>query len=96
MPMLGTFHGSDLYHAFGNFGPVPIPTQTIQKYYISFVNTLDPNGLGIGAPLIEWPQYTVEDPVLVNFRKNENTLLNDTFRMEAFDFLTEHPHAFRI
>ncbi|KAJ5212959.1 hypothetical protein N7449_000128 [Penicillium cf. viridicatum] len=41
-PVLGTFHGSDLLQVF--FGILPnYASDAFHAYYISFVNSLDPN-----------------------------------------------------
>jgi hypothetical protein len=50
-PVLGTFHASDILTTYGI-----IPTfasASIQKYYISFFNTMDPNEGTTG--LLNWP-----------------------------------------
>ncbi|KAF5874933.1 putative lipase 4 protein [Botrytis fragariae] len=40
-PILGTFHGSDIGVVYGQ--SLGFPQQSIQKYYLNFLHTLDPN-----------------------------------------------------
>jgi carboxylesterase type B len=47
-PILGTVHASDI---FVDFGFLPgFPQISIQSYYLSFINTLDPNSGTVGLP----------------------------------------------
>ncbi|KAF7892326.1 uncharacterized protein EAF01_010406 [Botrytis porri] len=52
-PILGTFHGSDIGVVYGR--SLGFPQQSIQKYYLNFLYTLDPNrgadrlGYGYGS-----------------------------------------------
>ena len=53
-PILGTFHASDIPVVYGetpNFA-----SESVQKYYISFFNTMDPNQGTTGLP--DWPQWS--------------------------------------
>lgn len=95
-PILGTFHGSDLIYAYADLGSLAVPTETIQSYYIAFVNGLDPNSAGTAAPLIDWPQYTTENPQLLNLLALSNTLTPDTFRTDASDYLSSKISSFRV
>ncbi|EMC95199.1 hypothetical protein BAUCODRAFT_530646 [Baudoinia panamericana UAMH 10762] len=95
-PVLGTFHASDILIAYGDATDVPIPTQAVQQYYISFINSLDPNALGTPAPLITWPQWTTASPQLVNFAAAALSLTPDTFRNAAAQFLATHTASFRV
>lgn len=93
-PVLGTFHASDILTAYGTVQGVP--AQTIQTYYISFINKLDPNALTTAAPLITWPKWTVSAPKLVDFAALGNTLITDDFRKAASDYLASKTTAFRV
>lgn len=95
-PILGTFHASDIIYAYGILGPTPVPTQTIQQYYISFINDLNPNSLGTAAPLINWPQYSTSSPNLVNFLAASNQIIPDTFRESAYNYLKTKTSSFRV
>ena len=95
-PILGTFHGSDLIYAYADLGPLTVPTQTIQSHYIAFVNGLDPNDAGSEPPLIDWPQYTTSNPQLLNLLVASNTLIPDTFRMSASNYLSSKISSFRV
>lgn len=95
-PVLGTFHVSDVIYAFGLLGPAPIPTQSIQRYYISFVNHLDPNALGVSAPLIQWPQWTDSGRGLLNFGLFGNSIIKDDFRETSYQYLSQFRSSFRL
>jgi carboxylesterase type B len=90
-PILGTFHGSDILPAYGTTSGVP--TTTIQSYYISFINTMDPNEGTTGE--IEWPQWS-QGQELVHFQATNNTLLADNFRNATYTFIYENAGSFHI
>ena len=84
IPVLGTFHGSDLLLSYGI---VPGPaTTSIQSYYISFINTMDPNNGTTGQ--IEWPQWNAGQELL-HFDVLSNSLLPDNFTTGVFDFFVD-------
>ncbi|KAH0157602.1 hypothetical protein KCU67_g7841, partial [Aureobasidium melanogenum] len=95
--ILGTFHILDLLVAFGD-GTLEsgLDSQTVQQYYISFVNHQNPNALGTAAPLIDWPQYSTEKPTLLNFATNGLSYLPDTFRAAAGQYLATHSASFHL
>jgi carboxylesterase type B len=95
VPVLGTFHGSDILVAFGTLGPI-VPTQTYQGYIINFINNLDPNSGSTAAPLINWPQYTKANRELVLIGALGNSLLPDTFRKNASDYLEGMTSSLRV
>lgn len=97
-PVLGTFHSSDILEAYGTLGETGVPTETIQTYYISFINNLDPNALTTAAPLITWPQWSnsTGSPQLVDFGATANTLITDNFRSGAYDYISVKTSAFRV
>lgn len=94
-PVLGTFHGSDLLFSYQLVPPNPI-TNTLQTYYVAFTNHLDPNSLGNKAPMIPWPQWTVQSPQLMNFESLSNKIIPDTFRKNASDYLLGTKSKYRI
>ncbi|KFZ13398.1 hypothetical protein V501_03729 [Pseudogymnoascus sp. VKM F-4519 (FW-2642)] len=82
-PILGTFHATDVLQAFGY---IPgIPAASMQAYYISFVNTMDPNQ-GTSALLPKWPKWSAGKKLL-NFRALSNTLIPDNFREASYEYL---------
>ncbi|KAF3399393.1 putative secreted lipase [Talaromyces pinophilus] len=91
---LGSFHGGDAVQTFSS--STSVPAETERRYFISFVNTLDPNGLGISDPLITWPQYTATDPQLLHMNALDNCLINDTFRMQQYQYWSENISKFRL
>ena len=84
-PVVGTFHASDILEVYDD-APFPTPALSMQSYYVSFVNTGDPNGLGVEAPLIQWPMWR-EGRMLLDFGVVGNTLTSDTFREASYEFL---------
>ncbi|CAK4031873.1 Lipase 5 [Lecanosticta acicola] len=95
-PVLGTFHASDLLFSYELIpGPNEVQT-TLQTYYVSFVNYLDPNALGNVAPMINWPQWTTQSPQLMNFLSLSNQIIEDDFRKNASDYLMTSQAKYRI
>jgi carboxylesterase type B len=81
-PILGTFHGSDLLQVF--FGIKPnYASAAFHSYYISFVNSLNPNS---GGGFANWPTWGTSQKLL-NMYPDKSTLINDDFRGNVFDFL---------
>jgi carboxylesterase type B len=81
-PILGTFHATDI---LPTYGIVPsFQSTTIQSYYISFINYLDPNKGANGQ--IHWPEWS-ESKQLINFRAANNTLISDDFRNAVYEYL---------
>lgn len=91
-PVLGTFHASDILPAYGM--TPGFASSTIQSYYLSFVNTLDPN-VAKRASLPTWPTWSAGN-MLVNFKAATNTLISDTFRQAAYNVLSSNTNAFRV
>lgn len=82
LPFVGTFHGSDILVAYGILPG--IPCSSIQSYYISFFNTMNPND---GTELMPtWPQWS-QGNQLMNFGLLGNSLIPDTFRNESYNFI---------
>ena len=90
-PVLGTFHASDI---LTTYGITPgFATTTIQSYYISFFNTMDPNDGTTGLPT--WPQWS-EGNELMNFLAASNVLLADDFRSESYNYLIASKNSLHI
>jgi carboxylesterase type B len=84
-PVLGTFHGSDLLQVF--FGILPnYASMSTKAYYLSFVNTLDPN-TGSGFPT--WPRWS-EAKQMLNFYPTTAILISDDFRRDTYDFIVKN------
>jgi len=90
-PILGTLHGSDILQVYGILPG--IPSSTIQRYYLSFFHTMDPNEGTTG--LIEWPKWS-EDEQLVHFLALGTTLLKDDFRADSYEFVESNVGSFHI
>jgi carboxylesterase type B len=90
-PILGTFHASDILTTYGITPGVP--SSTIQAYYISFINTLDPNSGTQNLP--SWPEWK-ESKQLLHFLALSNSLITDDFRSESYDFIAGSAMSLRI
>ncbi|PMD44849.1 cholinesterase [Hyaloscypha variabilis F] len=90
-PVLGTFHASDI---LTTYGITPgFATTSIQSYYISFFNTMDPNNGTTG--LLSWPQWS-EGNELMNFLAASNVLLADDFRSESYNYVVASKSSLHI
>jgi carboxylesterase type B len=90
-PILGTFHGSDILQVF--FGILPdYSSAATQAYYLSFVNTLDPNN---GTDYQTWPRWSTSNQ-LMNFYSTFGTLIVDDFRSDSYDFIASNVNSFHI
>ena len=83
-PVLGTFHASDILTAYG-ITP-GFPSSSIQAFYISFFNTMDPNNGTKGIGLINWPQWS-QGKKLMHFLAASNELITDDFRDAQYNFV---------
>lgn len=97
-PVLGTFHASDILEVYFDL-PYPLPSSSIQCYYISFINNLQTNEY-VGNPncagTITWPQYSTSSPNLIEFGAAGNTILPDNFRESSFEYLLSNPNSFEV
>lgn len=91
-PVLGTFHATDILQVFGFLQDGA--SSTIQDYYISFFNDMDPNSSGKQK---EWPTWA-EGNMLMNFNNlaGDSQLMADTFRNDSFTVLAENQDSFHI
>lgn len=92
-PILGTFHATDILQVFGE---VPdFASATIQNYYISFINDLNPNVDAKAAGLPQWPQWS-DGNMLINFQAAINVFITDNFREAAYEFIVNNTGVLRI
>jgi carboxylesterase type B len=93
-PVIGTFHGSDLA-VFKNQQP-PTSYDAMSRYYISFINFLDPNVLQCDgsstASLPHWPRWTKHGKEHIIFGENETTVGSEDTREEAFEYFSQIQH----
>jgi carboxylesterase type B len=83
-PVMGTFHGSDILQVF--FGILPnYASASFHAYYLSFVNTLDPND-GTGKEYLNWSRWSTSNQLL-NSYATISVLLADNFRQDTYDFI---------
>ncbi|KAF7853263.1 hypothetical protein EAF04_010764 [Stromatinia cepivora] len=92
-PILGTFHGSDILQVFNGIKP-NYAAAASKAYYLSFVNTLDPNN-GTSKSYANWPRYS-NGAKLLNLFADFGTFINDDFRGKSFDFVVQNLEKFYI
>ncbi|KAM0203195.1 hypothetical protein ACHAPA_009792 [Fusarium lateritium] len=92
LPVLGTTHATDVLPLFGftrGFNQ-----WSMQNYYISFVNDLDPNTSK--SPLLpEWPQWS-KGKELMQFGALTNIIVKDNYRQSAYKFLSYNVADLRV
>jgi carboxylesterase type B len=86
LPIIGTIHGSDIFHVLWGV-PYDQATDTIRRYYLSFVYHMDPN---VGFPsLPDWPTWESSKKLLWMFATTQD-LRNDDFRKDSYDWINSH------
>ncbi|KAF1810002.1 alpha/beta-hydrolase [Eremomyces bilateralis CBS 781.70] len=95
LPVLGTFHVSDLFQIFFDV-PDAVAGSNMRKYFISFINTLDPNSYNSATGLTSWPQYSLILPKMMNFSATTTSLTWDTYRPINFLYITTQLSSFRL
>ncbi|KAI5366311.1 Putative carboxylesterase, type B, carboxylesterase type B, active, alpha/Beta hydrolase [Septoria linicola] len=93
-PVLGTFHASDIIFSFGLLGDQNPITNSIQTYYLSFVNHLDPNAAK--GSQIQWPEWTPSSRSMLNLEAASNKIIKDDFREAASQDLLRSQSEFII
>lgn len=92
-PIMGTFHGSDILQVF--FGILPnYASEAFHSYYITFVNTLDPNDNSTDD-YAQWPRWS-ESNELLSMKAMDSELIDDDFRSDTYEFLLENMADFHI
>ncbi|OAA71729.1 lipase 3 precursor [Akanthomyces lecanii RCEF 1005] len=82
LPVLGTFHASDLLLVFRGL-PAGYASRSTRKYYLNFLYNLDPNG---DDEYEHWPRWS-DNQTLLWFESSKTSHLKDDFRSEHFDAL---------
>lgn len=91
-PILGTFHGSDVFQVF--YGILPnYVSQSFHSYYLSFIYDQDPNARA--KDYMNWPQWSTNQ-TLMWFLRNHGALLADNFRSDTFDFIMANQAALHV
>lgn len=87
-PALGTFHASDLLYGFDEItNPLSDAKQVQHAYYLSFVNTLDPNN-GTGDEYTVWPQWTDDGrEIIIMDNGLQYDIDTDDFREDSYQYL---------
>lgn len=85
-PFLGTFHGTDIPFEFGQV-PVGSPTDSHQRWIVSFVNELDPNALLEGTlGYTKWPKWSENGGFQqMNIGLLFNNVVQDTYRRSSYE-----------
>ena len=46
--------------------------------------------------LINWPQYTTENPSLLHFLQASNEIIRDDFRQDSYEYLLSRASVFAV
>jgi hypothetical protein len=92
-PLLGTFHGSDILQVFFSILP-NYASWSFHAYYLSFVNTLDPNN-GTKSTYRKWPKWK-DGKKLLSMYPAVSTLISDDFRGDTYQFILDNVGFFHI
>lgn len=85
-PILGTFHATDVLEGFDYLGDTN-PKTLQHAYYLSFINTLDPNN-GTSSDYSTWPQWTEDGREILMMDLSTNYEVGeDNFREESYQYL---------
>ncbi|KKZ63197.1 triacylglycerol lipase [[Emmonsia] crescens] len=91
LPVLGTFHGSDLVQVF--FGIFPnYASRAFHEYYLAFVHGQDPNS---DTKMPTWPRWS-ESRQLLNMYDWSSKLIPDNFRQKSYEFILKNVRSFHI
>ncbi|KAJ5909238.1 secreted lipase [Penicillium taxi] len=92
LPLLGTFHGSDILQVF--YGLLPnYASKSIHTYYLSFAYDRDPNSRA--KAFMKWPKWG-EKHKMMNFFNNYGAIMRDDFRQNVSDFIGNNSESFHI
>lgn len=94
VPIVGSMHGGDAMQTLS--GSTSSPAVTQGRWIVSFINELDPNALGVSAPLIELPRYTTSDLQQVQINAPGNNLIKDDYRSEQYEYWRDNVSKFRL
>ncbi|OAA70496.1 lipase 3 precursor [Cordyceps fumosorosea ARSEF 2679] len=83
LPVLGTFHASDILQVFIGW-PANYASRSTRKYYFNFLYNLDPNG---DDEYEHWPRWAEDHTLLWFETSSKNSYLKDDFRSEQFHAL---------
>lgn len=103
-PYLGTFHAADMLVLWKGIQPRGVSDiqQGLFQYYISFVNSMDPNSLAQPHPVLwpSWPQYTVSsggaNSQLISIAPNGTIYIMDRFRPDNYAALVTYDSKLAI
>ena len=85
LPIIGTIHGSDIFHVLWGV-PYDQATDTIRRYYLSFITHMDPN---VDNDRPEWPTWESSNQLLWMFATSQ-TLRTDDFRQDSYEWIASH------
>ncbi|KAM5342230.1 hypothetical protein ACJ41O_015261 [Fusarium nematophilum] len=92
-PVLGTFHGSDIFQVFYGIKD-NYAARSIRSYYLNFVYSLDPNA-GSNGKYPNWPEWK-NGHKLTQFFADKIESINDDFRTDSFEWLAKNLVALRF
>lgn len=96
IPIVGTFHGSDLLEMFYLGGIPTYLSNGLHGYYFNFLYNLDPNNAsggtspGKSSVNVNWPKWTNANRQMINFYKFFFNTIKDDFRQQAGDVIGKY------
>lgn len=94
IPILGSFHASDVFFNF--FATIPtsvsLNSRHLQGALVSFTHGLDPNH----SELPNWPQWDSADLQTMHFQESGPELIKDDYRSEEMAYINEIGDTLRI
>ncbi|KIK54100.1 hypothetical protein GYMLUDRAFT_177894 [Collybiopsis luxurians FD-317 M1] len=99
-PQLGVAHGDQVAYSFGTLSSMNetdpsafFLSEVMIDYFVSFIVDLSPNdGQGVSRP--EWPQYAINNQMLMQLNGSNLTTISDDFRAEQISYITSQVAAF--
>lgn len=93
-PILGTTHATDVLHGFDYLGDTNAK-KLQHAYYLSFINTLDPNN-GTDSAYTVWPQWTESGREILMMDNSETYEVGqDNFRESSYQYLLANISSMR-
>lgn len=94
IPILGSFHASDVFFYF--FGTIPDTVSNNSRHLmgalVHFVHDLDPNH----SEIPQWPQWDSGNLETMHFQEEGLELIKDNYRKEGMDYINQIKDDIRI
>lgn len=92
-PVLGTFHGTDIFQLFTHNANPNHFVRSCRTYYFNFLYNLDPNK-GVSG-FARWPQWKERKELMWFKSRTSNGLIKDDFRSRPFKWIEQNMEILR-